>query len=149
MWYFGSPIRRLMKVVYPVLLPDPSMETVSPELRRCLRRIFSLARHSRNSAAPFLSNAWSGTRLNRRSPPASGASVLRVTHSAHTRARGQIFHGPFYGSTVFGCKTAQHRENLCKNSLGNYKSAALDQMSYAGVFPHTKAAVSASIKTWS
>ena len=32
----------------PVLLPDTLMETMSPESRRCLRRIFFLARHSRN-----------------------------------------------------------------------------------------------------
>ena len=32
----------------PVLLPHTLMETVSPESRRCLRRIFFLARHSRN-----------------------------------------------------------------------------------------------------
>jgi hypothetical protein len=30
-------------------------------------------------------------------------------------------------------QTAQHRENLRKNSLGNYKSAALNQLSYAGI----------------
>jgi hypothetical protein len=29
-------------------------------------------------------------------------------------------------------QAAQHRENLRKNSSGNYKSAALDQLSYAG-----------------
>ena len=29
-------------------------------------------------------------------------------------------------------QTAQHREKLRKSSLGNYKSAALDQLSYAG-----------------
>src|SRR5437773_31161 len=34
------------------LRPDTSMETVSPESRRCLRRIFFLAPHSRNSGLP-------------------------------------------------------------------------------------------------
>src|SRR5437762_1561265 len=61
----------MMKIAYPVRLPDTSTETVSPELRRCLRRILSPARHSRNTAL-----AWSGTRLDRRSPPASGGLQL-------------------------------------------------------------------------
>src|SRR6266540_4354812 len=63
----------MMKIAYLARLPDTSTETINPGSRRCLRRTFSLARHSRNSAAPFLTIAWSGTRLNRRSPHASGA----------------------------------------------------------------------------
>ncbi|OLD72293.1 MAG: hypothetical protein AUF68_07330 [Verrucomicrobia bacterium 13_1_20CM_54_28] len=67
-----------------------------------------------------------------------------------------FFHGRFYGRTNFGCKTVRFHEmqresdsfplptknKLCKaakhcgNSLGlNYKSAALNQLSYAGVSP--------------
>ena len=38
----------MIEIACPVLLPDTLMETVSPESRRCLRRIFFLARHSRN-----------------------------------------------------------------------------------------------------
>src|SRR6266545_841132 len=63
----------MMKIAYLARLPDTSTETINPGSRRCLRRTFSLARHSRNSATPFLTIAWSGTRLNRRSPHASGA----------------------------------------------------------------------------
>ena len=52
----------------PGSAPTPlRWKTMKPESRRCLRRTFSLARRSRNSAAPFLTNAWSGMRLNRRS----------------------------------------------------------------------------------
>ncbi len=43
-----------MKIAYPVLLQPSLMETVRPESRRCLRRIFSLARHSRNNGLPVL-----------------------------------------------------------------------------------------------
>jgi hypothetical protein len=70
------------------------------------------------------------------------------------RARGQKVHGRFLrldsfllqncatqrNAALVNCvpsrsekQTAQHRENLRKNSLGNYKSAALDQLSYANV----------------
>src|SRR5262245_52635817 len=66
----------MMKIACPVLLPDTLMETASPESPRCLRRIFFLAHHSRNPAAP--SNRVSGTRLNRRSPPASGSSCAQA-----------------------------------------------------------------------
>src|SRR6266436_6196527 len=38
----------MMKIAYPVRLQPSLMETVRPESRRCLRRIFFLARHSRN-----------------------------------------------------------------------------------------------------
>jgi hypothetical protein len=62
-----------MKIAYPARLPDTSTETTSPESRRCLRRIFSLARHSRNTASPFLSLAESRKCLDWRFPPASGA----------------------------------------------------------------------------
>jgi hypothetical protein len=41
---------------------------------------------------------------------------------------------------------AQRGENKCKNSSFNYKSAALNQLSYAGV-PHTKAVFSELIKS--
>jgi len=40
----------------------------------------------------------------------------------------------------------QRSENLRKNSFLNYKSAALNQLSYAGV-PHTKAVFSELIKS--
>src|SRR6266508_3600799 len=63
----------MMKIAYLARLPDTSTETINPGSRRCLRRTFSLARHSRNSVAPFLTFAWSETRLNRRSPHARGA----------------------------------------------------------------------------
>jgi hypothetical protein len=52
-----------MNSVYPVLLPDTSMETIVPESRRCLRRVFFLARHSRNTEARLLSLAESGSAL--------------------------------------------------------------------------------------
>jgi hypothetical protein len=42
----------------------------------------------------------------------------------------------------------QRSENTRKNSLLNYKSAALNQLSYAGV-PHTKAVFSELIKSFS
>src|SRR6266699_1161887 len=83
-------IRRLMKIAYPVRLPDTSTETVSPELQRCLRRIFSLERHSRNTMAPFVTIARSGTRLDRcsrsrrvplRAIVTNGAIVLREWRS--------------------------------------------------------------------
>ncbi len=41
-------IQTMMKIAFPDPLQPTSMETVRPESRRCLRRIFSLARHSRN-----------------------------------------------------------------------------------------------------
>src|SRR3954464_11729549 len=58
----------MMKTAFLVLLPDTLMETLSLESRRCLRRIFFLAHHSRKATAPSVTIAWSGTRLNRRSP---------------------------------------------------------------------------------
>jgi hypothetical protein len=42
-FWFADPA--MMKIASRSL-PDTSMETVSPESRRCLRRIFFLARHS-------------------------------------------------------------------------------------------------------
>src|SRR6266446_4869208 len=41
----------MTKIAYPVRLPGTSTETVSPALPRCLRRIFYLERHSRNTVA--------------------------------------------------------------------------------------------------
>src|SRR5436189_144879 len=38
----------MMKIAYPDPLQPTSMETMRPESRRCLRRIFSRAHHSRN-----------------------------------------------------------------------------------------------------
>src|SRR5882724_1345260 len=38
----------MMKIAFPDPLQPTSMETMRPESRRCLRRIFFLARHSRN-----------------------------------------------------------------------------------------------------
>src|SRR3954470_2677664 len=61
----------MTKTVYPVRLPDILTETASLELQRCRRRIFFLARHSRNTAL-----AWSGSRRDRRSPPATCGSKL-------------------------------------------------------------------------
>ena len=76
------------------------------------------------------------------------------TANLSTRARrGQTFQGPFYGLEIFGCKSEQFYVTRCKPySLGlpmirnavqhsekvrnslvlNYKSAALEQLSYAG-----------------
>jgi hypothetical protein len=77
-------------------------------------------------------------------------------HAANLSARarrGQTFHGPFYGLEIFGCKSEQFYVTRCKPySLGlpmicnavqhsekvrnllvlKYKSAALEQLSYAG-----------------
>jgi hypothetical protein len=47
----------MMKIAYPVLLQPNSMETARPESRRCLRRIFFLARHSRNNGPAEKLNA--------------------------------------------------------------------------------------------
>ena len=69
----------MMKIAYLALLPHTSTETMSPESRRCLRRTFFLARHSRNSAAPFLTNAWSGSAL-------IGAPLTRVAQKKTTAA---------------------------------------------------------------
>ena len=76
-----------MKIAYPVLLQPTLMETVRPESRRCLRRIFSRARHSRNTAAPFVSLAERVGRAligapsharSRRNNHRVGACALRV-----------------------------------------------------------------------
>ena len=57
-FWFADPM--MMKIAYLARLPDTSTETISPESRRCLRRTFSLARHSRNtcSAIPNKRVEW-------------------------------------------------------------------------------------------
>jgi hypothetical protein len=44
------------------------------------------------------------------------------------------------------CNAAQHSKKVRNSLVLNYKSAALDQLSYAGV-PHTKAVFSELIKS--
>jgi hypothetical protein len=84
------------------------------------------------------------------SPRVEGVSFLQVNDS---QAQAELFYGLFYGRAKFCCKTVQCTAMLCeycnaeipsvrndmqtsetlRNSLGlNYKSAALDQLSYAG-----------------
>src|SRR6266480_6446605 len=55
----------MMKIAYPVRLPDTLTATVSPELRRCRRRISSLARHSRNTDSRGVGRALIGAPLQR------------------------------------------------------------------------------------
>jgi hypothetical protein len=95
-----------------------------------------------------------------------GLELGSTLKQAHARGRRRTFHGLFYGLKIFGCKTAQSCVTRCKphwlglpmirnavqrsenvrNSLGlNYKSAALDQLSYAGL-PDTKAVFTELIK---
>src|SRR4029453_14073059 len=69
----------MMNSVYRVPLPDTSMETIVPESRRCHRRIFFLARHSRNTKARRLSLAESGRALMGASLPRVGqGGLLRI-----------------------------------------------------------------------
>src|SRR5262249_8066213 len=70
----------MMNSVYPVLLPDTSMDTIVTESRRCLRRIFFLARHSRNPAALLRSLAERGS-------GSIGASLPRVAQGSFIRSK--------------------------------------------------------------
>ena len=70
----------MMNSAYPVPLPGTSMETVNPESRRCLRRIFFLVHHSPNTEARLLSLAESGSAL-------IGASLPRVARGGFLRVK--------------------------------------------------------------
>ena len=84
-----------MKIARRVRLLHTSTETVSPELQRCLRRIFSLARHSRNNGLPVPS----GTRRNLsaccnhssgRSPETAARYYGTAAASSRRKNRGRI-----------------------------------------------------------
>src|SRR6478672_8184059 len=77
----------MTKSVYPVLLLDISMETIVPESRRCLRRIFFLARHSRNTEARLLSLAESGSALIGASLPRMARGVSYQSKTTNQKER--------------------------------------------------------------